>query len=132
MRDAQTVLRILVCLVEQSKRKEIHFAAEDYDSMKANKLLVLDYQRAKGIISLRVTEDNGAAVSVVPESHQWTLPFEQTRREKARSEATKEVSRRAVPTDEELADMEMAAARRQNLASMEDEGKSPLRINIKQ
>jgi len=128
LRDPQTVLRILVCLVESSKAKELQFWAEDYDTMSKAKLLVIDYRRAKGIISLRVTEDNGAAIPVAPEAHQWSQPPQSAPLERERTEATKVARRTHLPTDEELATMEEEAQKKQALARLEAEGKVPLRI----
>jgi hypothetical protein len=128
--DPQTVLRILVTLVEQNG-DELHFKAEDYDGLDKGKVLSHSYDKKGGMITLRVSSDNGGAVVVQPEAHQWTQPAQSAPLERARTEATKIAQRRAVPSDEELADMEEAAQRSQNLAAMEAEGKAPLRINIK-
>lgn len=131
LQDQQAMGRLLLAIVLSTNRKELRVKAVDYDSIDRGRLLVLDFDRETSELVLRATTSFGKALVVQPEAVQWSLPFNQAPREVRRSEATKEASRRAVPTDEELAAMEEAAARRQNLASMEDEGKSPLRINVK-
>lgn len=128
LRDPQTVLRILVCLVEAAKGKELQFWAEDYDSMANGKLLTVDYNRKRGVISLRVTSDNGGAVQVSPEATNWTKLPQEAPLERARSEALRKAQRVAVPSDEELADLEKEMRNRQELARLESEGKVPLRI----
>jgi hypothetical protein len=130
LRDPQAVLRILVCLVEAAKGKELQFWAEDYDGQNTGKLLVVDYQKKKGIISLRVTSDNGAAVPVAPESHAWARPPEAAPLERHRVAAAQAAERHAVPTDEEMADLEEAAERNRNLAKAVEEGKTPLQIRV--
>jgi hypothetical protein len=128
LKDPQTILRILVCLIEASKNKEVEFWAQDYDGMDKARVLVIDYNRKKGVISLRVTADNGAAVAVQPEAHSWTQPPQTAPLERARTEATASAKRTHVPTDEELADLEEKSRQNQNLARLEEEGKAPLRI----
>jgi hypothetical protein len=130
LRDPQTVLRIMVCLVEAAKGKELQFWAEDFDGQTTGKLLVVDYQRKKGIISLRVTSDNGAAVPVAPEAHQWVRPPEAAPLERHRVAAAETAKRSHVPTDEDMADLEDAARKRQELAKAVDEGKTPLQIRV--
>jgi len=128
LRDPQVALRILVCLVEQSKRKELQFPAEDYDSLTHGKLLLVDYSRKKGVISLRVTSDNGAAIPVAPEAHQWVKPPEAGPLERARLVAEQEAERSGVKSDEELAALEEEMERRQAVARLAKEGKSPMRL----
>lgn len=128
LKDPQTVLRILVCLVESAKAKELQFWAQDYDGQTTGKLLLVDYQRKKGIISLRVTSDNGAAIPVAPEAHSWTMPPEAAPMERHRVAAAEAAKRSRVPTDEEMADAEDQAMRNQELAKAVAEGKTPLRI----
>ena len=89
LRDPQSVLRILVCLVEAAKGKELQIWAQDYDGLNTGKLLTVDYQRKRGIISLRVTSDNGAAIPVAPEAHQWTRPPEAAPTERHRVAAAR-------------------------------------------
>jgi hypothetical protein len=125
--DLATCHRILICLVEQSKG-EVQFWAQDYDGLDKGKVLSHSYDRKKGIISLRVSSDNGGAVVVQPESHAWTMPPQTAPLERARSEAARQATRTHVPTDEELAIMEEENQRRQELARLEKEGKAPLRI----
>jgi hypothetical protein len=127
LRDPQTVLRILTVLVEQHDG-ELTFPAEDYDSLEKPKLLVVNYSRKKGIVFLRTTADFGSAVPVHPEAANWTNPPQTAPLERARSEAAQQARRVAVPSDEELADLEEKMQARQNLAAMEAEGKAPLRI----
>jgi len=128
LRDPQSVLRILVCLVEQAKGKELQFWAEDYDGLSTGKLLMVDYQRKRGIISLRVTSDNGAAVPVAPEAHQWSRPPEAAPTERHRVAAAEAAKRSHVPTDEDMADHEERLKRTQELSKAVEEGKTPLRI----
>jgi hypothetical protein len=128
LRDPQAVLRILVCLVEQSKGKELQFWAEDYDGQSTGKILLVDYQKKKGIISLRVTSDNGAAIPVAPESHAWAKPPEAAPLERHRVAAAEQARRSRVPTDEDMADAEERAAAAQELSKAVEEGKTPLRI----
>jgi len=130
LKDPQTILRILVCLVEQSKG-EVQFYAQDYDGIAKPRVLIVDYNRKKGVISLRVTADNGAAVAVVPEAHAWTQPPQVAPLERARTEATQTARRTHVPTDEELADLEDQSKKNQSLARLDEEGKAPLRIQVR-
>ena len=125
--DPQTVLRILVTIVEQNGGY-LEFHSEDYDKMDRSKLLTIDYDRTKGINTLRVLGNSSAAVSVAPEAHQWTQPPQSAPLERARSEAAQQSRRSSVRTDEELAIMEDELQKRQELAQMEKEGKAPLRI----
>jgi len=125
--DPQTVLRILVALVEQSGGF-LEFHAQDYDQMDRSKLLTIDYDRAKGVNTLRVLGNSSAAVSVVPESHQWSLPLTSAPTERKRTEASEKAARTHIPSDEELAEMEEKTNQRQALARLEEEGKAPLRI----
>jgi hypothetical protein len=125
--DPQTILRILVVLIEQNGGL-LTFNAEDFDGMDKPKLLMVDYERKKGIVSLRATADFGSAVPVHPEAHQWTKPAEAAPLERHRVAAARDAERRAVPTDEDMADLEEAAARRQELARAVEEGKTPLKI----
>jgi hypothetical protein len=131
LKDPQTILRILVCLVAQSKG-EVQFYAQDYDGLDKARVLIVDYNRKKGVISLRVTADNGAAVAVQPEAHSWTQPITSAPLERARTEAAQTAQRTHVPSDEELANMEEEAKRKQELARLEREGKAPLRIRTTQ
>lgn len=132
LRDPQSVLRILVCLVEAAKGKELQIWAQDYDGLNTGKLLTVDYQRKRGIISLRVTSDNGAAIPVAPEAHQWTRPPEAAPTERHRVAAAEAAKRSRVPTDEDMALAEEEAQRRQELSRAVDEGKTPLRIRTVQ
>lgn len=128
LKDPQTILRILVCLVESTPKKEVEFWAQDYDGLQKPRVLIVDYNRKKGVISLRVTADNGAAVAVQPENFGWVQPPQTAPLERARTEATATARRTHIPTDEELAKMEEEANQKQSLARLEAEGKSPLRI----
>jgi hypothetical protein len=132
LRDPQAVLRILVCLVEQSKGKELQLWAEDYDGQNTGKILLVDYQKKKGIISLRVTSDNGAAIPVAPESHAWTKPPEAAPLERARVAAAETARRSRVPTDEDQAAAEERMSAAQELAKAVEEGTTPLRIRTMQ
>jgi len=132
LKDPQTILRILVCLVESTKDKEVQFFAQDYDGLQKPRVLIVDYNRKKGVISLRVTADNGAAVAVQPENFGWTQPPQSAPLERARTEATATARRTHLPSDEELAKMEDEANKRQSLARLEEEGKAPLRIRTTQ
>jgi hypothetical protein len=125
--DPQTVLRILVTIVEQSGGI-LEFHSEDYDKMDRSKLLAVDYDRTKCINTLRVLSNSSAVVPVVPEAHGWTQPPQTAPLERARNEATQQAKRQTVRTDEELADMEDEMQKRQALADLEKEGKAPLRI----
>jgi hypothetical protein len=129
--DPQTVLRILVTIVEQNGGF-LEFHSEDYDRMDRSKLLTIDYAREKGVNTLRVLGNSSAAVSVAPEAHQWSQPPQAAPLERARSEAAQRSQRSHVPSDQDLARMEEERERDQELARMEREGKAPLRINIKQ
>jgi hypothetical protein len=131
LRDPQTILRILVTLVEQN-RGEMSFRAEDYDSLDKGKLLMVDYNRKRGVISLRATADFGSAVPVAPEAHAWTKPAEAAPLERHRVAAAKDAERHSVPTDEDMARLEEDAERIANLARDVKDGKSPLRIRTMQ
>lgn len=132
LKDPQTILRILVCLVESTKTKEAEFFAQDYDGLQKPRVLIVDYNRKKGVISLRVTADNGAAVAVQPENFGWVQPPQTAPLERARTEAAQTARRTHIPTDEELAAMEEEANKKQALARLEAEGKAPLRIRTAQ
>jgi len=129
--DPQTVLRILVTLVEQAGGC-LEFHSQDYDQMDRSKLLTIDYDRTKGVNTLRVLGNSSAAVSVTPESHQWSLPLTSAPTERARTEATQKARRTHIPSDEELAQMEEENQQRQSLAKLDEEGKAPLRIRTRQ
>jgi hypothetical protein len=127
LRDPQTLLRIIATLVEQNNGVMV-FSAEDYDGIEKGKVLTIDYDRKKGQLSLRCTADFGSAVAVAPEAHAWTKPAEAAPLERHRVAAARDAERRAVPTDEDMADLEEAARRRQELARAVEEGKTPLKI----
>jgi hypothetical protein len=121
----------MLAVLAENSLGELSISAQDYDGFDTAKLLTIDYNREKGLISIRVSKDNGWAVSVHPESRSWTKPSQDAPLERARTEATRVAQRRAIPSDEELADMEDEAHKRQILSKLEAEGKTPLRINVK-
>jgi hypothetical protein len=127
LRDPQTILRILVCLVRQNEG-ELQFKAEDYDGLEHGIVLTVDYEKRKGLLCLRATKDFGGAVVVAPESHAWAKPAETAPLERSRADAAVAASRRKVPTDEDMARLEEDAMRVQELARADAEGKTPLRI----
>jgi hypothetical protein len=125
--DHATLLRILVVLAEQAGGV-LEFHSEDYDALDRSKLLTVDYDRKKGVNTLRVLGNASAAVSVAPEAHAWTQPPQSAPLERARTEATQRARRSHVPSDDELAALEEKMQREQELARLEAEGKAPLRI----
>ena len=126
-RDPQAVLRVLLTIVLENKG-EMRFKAANYDSLDRGRLLTVDFDRRKGQIIVRATSDFASAVPVTPESHSWVKPAETAPLERARVTAERETQQRTVRTDEELADMEDAAARRQAVAKAVAEGKIPLQL----
>lgn len=127
-RDPQTAVRILLALTV-ANGGELRVKASQYDSLDRQKLLVIDFDAQKNEIVLRATSAFGRAVVVQPESYQWAKPPEAAPLERARQVAESETRTRAVHTDEELADMEEEAERRQALAR--EAAKSGVAMRIK-
>lgn len=130
LQDPKSIARLLLTIVMANGR-EYRIKACDYDSIDAGRLLVVDFDRETGELVLRATSGFGRALVVQPESFQWSLPLSESPLERTRTEASQKARRAAIPSDEELADMEEKAQQRQNLAKMEEEGKVPMRINIR-
>ena len=130
LKDPLALGRLLMAIV-LANGKELRIKACDYDSIDTGRLLLVDFDRETGDLVLRATSGYGRALVVQPESHQWTLPLNEAPLERQRTEAAKVAARRAVPSDEDLADLESKAQERQNLAKLEEEGKVPLRIRTR-
>lgn len=128
LNDPKNILRILMAVVIKSGN-ELRVKAPLYDSMDRGKLLVVDFDAKKNEIVLRATSDFGRAVVVQPESFQWSQPPNVAPLERARAVAEAESAKSAVHSDEELADMEEAAERRQALAR--EAAKSGVAMRIK-
>jgi hypothetical protein len=127
LNDPKSILRILLALVIKNGG-ELRVKASLCDSQDRGKLLVVDFDPKKNDIVLRATSDYGRVVLVSPENIAWTLPREAAPQERARMLAEKEVQRRAMPTDEDMAAMEEKLTRQQEAARAMEEGKSPLKI----
>jgi len=127
LRDPQSALRVLLTLVLQNGG-ELRFKACDYDQLDRGRLLTVDFDRKRSQVVLRATSDFASAVPVAPEAHAWVKPIDAAPTERARVQAEKDASRIAVHTDEELAEREEELARRQAVARLVQEGKSPMRI----
>lgn len=130
LNDPQTILRILLSLVLENSG-ELRIPATTFDSIDRGRLLTVDYDKKKGHIVLRSTSDFGRAVVVQPESQSWTMPPNLAPTERSRLQAERATEKRAIPSDEELARMEEKIQRQQSLALDLEEGKSPMRINIR-
>lgn len=115
LNDSRNILRILLTAVLEAGG-ELRIKASNYDSLDRGRLLTVDYDKRKGQLVLRATSDFGRAVVVQPESFQWSLPPNVAPQERARAAAEQQSRTTAVHSDEELADMEEAAGRRQALA----------------
>ena len=107
---------------------ELRVKASVYDSLDAGRLLCVDYDSRKGDIVLRATSNFGRAIVVQPESSAWVKPIDAAPLERARVTAEREAAQVAVHTDEELAEREDELARRQAVAKLVKEGKSPMRL----
>ena len=127
IQDPKSVARLLLAIVLANKG-ELRIKACDYDSIDQGHLLVVDFDRATSEVVLTATSNFGRALVVQPESHAWVKPAETATLERARVTAERETQQRTVRTDEELADMEDAAARRQAVAKAVAEGKIPLQL----
>ena len=128
LNDSKSVLRILLAAVLEVGG-ELRVKAATYDSLDRGRLLTVDSDKRKGQLVLRATSDFGRAVVVQPESFQWSQPKEVAPLERARAVAEAESAKSAVHSDEELADMEEAAQRRQALAR--EAAKSGVAMRIK-
>src|SRR5262249_23573692 len=107
---------------------ELRLKASTYDTQERQKLLTVDFDKRKSEIILRATSDFGNVVKVPPESYAWTQPAQTAPLERARVAAETEAMRRAIPSDEDLADLEEAAQRNRDVARQVEEGRTPLRI----
>ena len=130
--DKPTLLRILSVLIDESEAKEIRFDARAYDTFDKPRLCVVDFDKKNGQIVLKLTSTDGRVAVVQPEAHQWTLPLDQSPTHRQRTQAEQEAQRRSIPTDEELADLEERARQNAQLARDLEDGKSPMRIKVRQ
>lgn len=131
LQDPKSLGRLLLAIVIANKG-ELRIKACDYDSIDAGRLLVIDFDRKAGDLVILATSSYGRAMTVTPESYQWTLPLTTAPLERARTEATAAARRTHVPTDEEIVALEEKNAKDQALARLEAEGKAPLRIRTTQ
>jgi hypothetical protein len=122
--DPKTFARLLTCLV-MHRGGEIRLPASAYDSYERGRLLVLDYDKEKGDLVLRVTSDFGYSIVVPPENSQWIRPQEEIPRERAQIQAERSAQRRVIRSDEELAEFEEMRERESQLAREASEGKLP-------
>ena len=127
LRDPKNVLRVLLALVIENGG-ELRLKAATYDTQDRQKLLTVDFDRRKSQIVIRATSDFGSVVQVPPESYQWSAPPAQAPLERARTIAEAEATRRAIPSDEDLADLEERAQKNRNVAAEAAEGRTPVRI----
>lgn len=131
LNDKPTLLRILAVLIEENEARELRFSAANYDSFDKKRLCVVDFDRKKSEIVLRLTSSDGRIALVEPEAHQWSLPLAEAPTERARVRAAENAMRRSVPSDEQLAEMEEKMARERDIANDVEAGKSPTRITIR-
>lgn len=132
LQDPQTVLRILLVLIEANEKHELRFKCADYDRMERGKLLVVDFDKEHSEVVIRATSDYGAVVQVTPEAHQWTQPAELAPRERARAIVEERTEHRSRMNDEQLAELEERLGRERQVSEDIQEGKIPLRINVRQ
>jgi hypothetical protein len=127
LRDPQNVSRILLALCIEAGG-ELRIKARTYDTQDRSKLLIVDFDARRSHIVIRATSGDGSAAKVAPESYQWTAPVAQAPLERSRVAAAAEAARRAIPSDEDLADLEEKAQRDRDLAKAVEEGKTPIRL----
>jgi hypothetical protein len=125
--DSKSILRILLALVLENGG-ELRIKATSYDGIDKGRLLTVDFDDKKSQIVLRATSAWGRAVVVQPESHAWVQPQTEAPLERARVRAEAIAQRRAIPSDEQLADMEESIQRNQDVAKDVTDGKVPIRL----
>ena len=118
--DPKAVARLLVALALENGG-EVRIKAPDYDNIDKGYALLIEYDRATAEIVIRVT--SGKIMLVPPESAAWIKRPEEMQRTSAETQATQEVQRRVIRSDEELAELEEALERKSTLAREVAEGK---------
>lgn len=119
--DPKAIARLLVAFA-LAHGGELRLKGVDYDSIDKGFALLVEYDRATSEIVIRVT--SGKIMLVPPESAAWTRPKEEVPHERATIEAQRDVIRRTVRSDEELAELEEALDRKQKLAREASEGRA--------
>lgn len=123
--DPKNTLRVLLALTIKNGG-ELRIKGSFFDSLDRGRLLLIDFDAKKNEIVLRATSDFGRAVAVHPESYSWVKPANEAPTEMARTQAEREVQRRSIPNDEQLAELEDQLARKQNLVQHSKDGTQSL------
>jgi hypothetical protein len=120
--DPKAVARLLVsaCLEHGG---ELRIKALTYDTIDKGRAMIVDFDRATSEIVIRVTSDLGKVMVVPAENSQWLRPKEEVPRNQAETQATQEVVRRTLRSDEELAELEEQLEKKASLAREVQEGK---------
>jgi len=117
--DPKNVARLLIALVMEHGG-EVRIKAMTYDSYERGRFLIVDIDKASNEIVLRSTSDFGRAIIVPPENASWLRPQEE--RDQPTIQAQRNVQRRTVRSDEELAALEEARNAEAQLAREANEG----------
>lgn len=114
--------RILVALAIEHGG-EFRVKAITYDGLEHNRALLVDYDKLTAEIVIKVTSECGKVMIVPSENQSWLRSPESIPRQRAEIEAQREVQRRVVRSDEELADLEERLNAKATLAREVQEGK---------
>ena len=127
--DPNNVARILTCVVMEHGG-ELRLKAATYDSYENARFLIYDYDRLTNEIVLRVTSNFGRAIAVKAENANWLRAPED--RDAPTIQAQRNVQRRVIRSDEELAAFEEARTREAQLAREASEGHVRTRFRTEQ
>ena len=127
LQDPKTLARLLLAMAVENGG-EVRLRGATYDSIDSGRILLIDYDKKRAQVVVKASTNFARAITVQPESYQWTMPQAESPREQAAVKAVAQAQRVHVPSDEELADMEEQAAKRAALAKDIDEGKIPIRL----
>lgn len=127
LNDPKTLARLILALAIENGG-ELRFKGATYDSIDSGRILLVDYDKKKGQVILKASSNFGRAMQVQPESYAWVQPQTEAPLERARTKAAAQASRRALHSDEELAEMEENLTRNQQVARAVEEGKTPIRL----
>lgn len=126
--DPTNMARILTCLVLE-KGGELRLKAATYDSYEHSRFLVIDFDVAANEIVLRSTSNFGRVVAVKAENAQWLKTPDE--RNAPLIQAQKNVQRRTLRSDAELADLEESRTREAQLAREATEGRLSARTQFR-
>jgi hypothetical protein len=118
--DPKAIARLLVALA-LANQGEIRISAPAYDDIVKGHALLIEYDRSTSEIVVRVT--SGKIMVVPPENQAWLRPKEVVPQQRAETQATQDVVRRTLRSDEELAELEEQLDAKTRLAREVNEGK---------